>query len=186
MLKKPPILLIFVALLLLTSAILVSFGRRWWCQCGSLSPWSWDIWSSHNSQHLIDPYTFSHVLHGVILYALTYQIFRALSLRKKFFLTVAIEILWEIFENTNFMIERYRAATISLNYFGDSIFNSLFDIIACACGFVLASYLSWRTTLLLALVTEVVLLLTIRDNLTLNILMLVCPIDAIREWQSAL
>jgi hypothetical protein len=146
-------------------------GRLWWCACGYLWLWSGDAWGSHNSQHLFDPYTFTHVLHGIVLCGLLAWCLPRLSPPWRFCLAVSIEALWEVFENSAFIIERYRAATISLGYQGDTIVNSLGDILAFGVGFVLF------------VAIEVVLLIWIRDSLLLNIVMLIHPIDAIKAWQ---
>lgn len=158
-------------------------GRIWWCKAGDLSPWSSDIWSAHNSQHFFDPYTFTHILHGVLYFWIINLIFKELPLRWKFFLVILVECLWELLENSNFVIERYRAATISLDYFGDSILNSLSDVLSCAFGAFLAYKLKFWRSLIYFAATEILLLFLIRDNLTLNIIMLIYPIDAIKRWQ---
>ncbi|MDA2931229.1 DUF2585 domain-containing protein [Acidobacteria bacterium AH-259-O06] len=158
-------------------------GRRPWCQCSTLSPWSWDIWSMHNSQHLLDPYTFTHVLHGVLYYALLWVIFRSRWPAFRALLAVTIEAAWEVAENTNAVIESYRESTISLNYYGDSIVNSVADVVAFALGYTAAMWLPVWASALGFLGVETLLLLTIRDSLLLNILMLLHPIDAIKAWQ---
>ncbi|HRH40619.1 MAG TPA: DUF2585 family protein [Pyrinomonadaceae bacterium] len=158
-------------------------GRVWWCKVGDLSPWSSDIWSTHNSQHFFDPYTFTHILHGVLYFWIINLIFREMPLRWKFFLVIFVECGWELLENSNFVIERYRAATISLDYFGDSILNSLSDVLSCSFGAFLAYKLKFWRSLIYFAATEILLLFLIRDNLTLNIIMLIYPIDAIKQWQ---
>lgn len=163
--------------------ILHLIGQPLWCKCGGLSPWSWDIWSSHNSQHLVDPYFFTHVLHGVVLCGLLYWLPRRVSESSRFLTAVILEAGWEILENSPAIIERYRAATISKDYFGDSIINSGGDLIACIVGYLLARQLGFRRSIVFFLLTEVCLLLTIRDSLLLNVLMLVWPIEAIKRWQ---
>ena len=119
-------------------------GHRWWCRCGRLFPWSGDIHSSHNSQHLIDPYSFSHVLHGILLYALLRPLSGIIGRGTRLVVVLAIEVLWEVFENSNVVIERYRQATIALGYNGDSVFNSLGDIASCGVGVYLAIRLPVR------------------------------------------
>lgn len=158
-------------------------GRVWWCKVGDMSPWSSDIWTTHNSQHLFDPYTFTHILHGVIFFWIINLLFKEMPLWWKFFLIILIESVWEFAENSNFIIERYRAATVSLDYFGDSIINSIGDVLSCAFGGFIAYKLKfWRSLIYFAL-TEIILLFWLRDNLTLNIVMLIYPIDAIKKWQ---
>jgi hypothetical protein len=172
-------------------------GRLWWCACGYLWLWSGDAWGSHNSQHLFDPYTFTHVLHGIVLCGLLAWCLPRLSPPWRFCLAVSIEALWEVFENSAFIIERYRAATISLGYQGDTIVNSLGDILAFGVGYALARRLGFKNSLVLFVAIEVVLLIWIvlfvaievvlliwiRDSLLLNIVMLIHPIDAIKAWQ---
>ena len=172
-----------VAVGMAMAIILYLMGQPLWCKCGGLSPWSWDIWSSHNSQHLVDPYFFTHVLHGVVLCGLLYWLPRRVSEPSRFLTAVILEAGWEILENSPTIIERYRAATISKDYFGDSIMNSAGDLIACIVGYLLARRLGFRNSNVFFLLTELILLLTIRDSLLLNVLMLVWPVEAIKRWQ---
>ncbi len=158
-------------------------GRRLWCSCGSLRPWSWDIWSLHNSQHLLDPYTFTHLLHGALYYALLWLAFRARWPAVRALLALTAEVAWEVVENTNTVIESYRESTISLNYYGDSILNSIADVAAFELGYCAAMYLPSRVSVAAFLAIEVVLLSTIHDSLLLNVLMLLHPIDVIKTWQ---
>ena len=173
-----------IAACILTMVVaLYTQGRVWWCKVGDLSPWSSDIWTAHNSQHFFDPYTFTHILHGVIFFWIADLIFREMPLRWKFFLVILVEAIWEFAENSNTVIERYRAVTISLDYYGDSILNSLSDVLSCASGAFIAYKLKfWRSFVYLVL-TEILLLFWIRDNLTLNVIMLIYPIEAIKTWQ---
>ena len=167
-------------------------GRTAWCQCGGFSPWSWEVDSSHNSQHLIDPYTFTHVLHGVVFFGVLFVtgklplpvLQKRLNRHVKLTIACVIECLWEIVENSPWIIDRYREATISLDYYGDSIANSVADVIACLAGYVLASKIPWYASVTYFLATEFALLLTIRDSLILNVIMLTFPSDAILQWQS--
>jgi hypothetical protein len=172
-----------IGLTAVDALVLHVMGRRVWCECGSLSPWSWDIWSSHNSQHLIDPYTFTHVLHGAVYYAVLRLLLgpRWPSLRA--LLAVIIEVGWEIGENTNGVIAAYREATIALNYYGDSIANSVSDVIAFALGYTAAMRLPVWVSVVAFVAVEAALLLTIRDSLILNIVMLLHPFSAIKTWQ---
>jgi hypothetical protein len=147
--------------------------------------WSGDVTSSENSQQIADFYTFSHIIHGLAFYA----IFRLASRRKWsvgacLVAAVALEAGWEILENTPFTIERYRAATISLNYYGDSVLNSVCDMLFCVFGFFLARWLPVWVSVALAIAMEVGVALVIRDNLTLNIIMFLYPIEWIKAWQS--
>jgi hypothetical protein len=160
-------------------------GRVWWCQAGDYRPWSFAVLSAHNSQHLIDPYSFTHILHGILEFWLIGLIFRMVPVAWRFVIAVLIEGTWEVVENTDFVINRYREATISLNYYGDSILNSLSDITCCGVGFFIAYKLRFWKSLALFLATEAVLIAWIRDSLLLNIVMLIYPLDAIRQWQAA-
>ena len=173
--------------LVLVAAIyqLRSQGRLWWCSCDYLLLWSGDPWSSDNSQHLLDPYSFTHVLHGFVLCGLLAWLAARLSSVWQLWLAVAIEALWEVVENSKFVIRRYREETAALGYQGDTIVNSLGDILVCGLGFVLARRLGLRWTLALFAVTEVTLSFLIRDILLLNVLILIYPIDAIKAWQEA-
>ncbi len=163
--------------------VLRLMGQPAWCSCGSRVPWSWDIWTSHNSQHLIDPYWFTHVLHGVGFCWILWWLWPTASAERGYQVTLLAEAAWEIWENTPFVINRYRDATISLSYFGDSALNSVSDIVGCMLGYVLARWLGFWKSVAFFAVTEIVLALTIRDGLVLNIVMLVCPIDAVKAWQ---
>jgi len=176
--------LAWVAGLLVVSAVtLRAMGRVWWCQCGQPDLWTWHVWSRHNSQHVIDPYTFTHVLHGVLFYGILHLLLGKRAPGLRLVLAVAVESAWEILENTNRLIERYREATISLDYVGDSVINSLADILACAGGYGLASLVPVWMSVAGVLLTETILLAWIRDNLLLNMVMLAWPVEAIRRWQ---
>ena len=160
-------------------------GRAWFCSCGRLLPWVGDAWSPDTSQHLFDPYTFTHVLHGFALCGLLALLLTRAGWRVRLLLAVAAEAAWEVFENTEFVINRYRETTAALGYNGDTIVNSLGDVLACAAGFLLALRLGALRTLLVFALTEAVLLLWIRDSLLLNVLLLVYPSETLRSWQSA-
>jgi len=158
-------------------------GRVWWCQAGDYTPWAWDIWSTHNSQHLIDPSSFTHILHGVLEFWLLGLVFRKVPVVWRLLIAVMIEGSWEIAENSSYVINRYRETTISLDYFGDSIINSMSDIMCCATGFVIAYKLRFWRSLALFLATEAVLIWWIHDSLLINIVMLIYPVEAIKAWQ---
>lgn len=158
------------------------FGRVLICTCGYVKLWHGEIWSSENSQHLSDWYTLSHIIHGFALYYLGRFVTRK-CLFSAFLLALTVETSWEIVENSSFIIERYRHTTMSLDYIGDSIVNSVSDILAMVLGFSLASMLPVRVILILAILMELLAASVIRDNLVLNIVMLIYPFEAIRRWQ---
>jgi hypothetical protein len=158
-------------------------GRKLWGVSGEPEIWSGDVNSSHNSQFMTDPYTFTHISHGALLYGLVSLLGRRLPAGVRALIAIAIEAAWEVVENTDFVINRYRAETISLHYYGDSIVNSMCDIGACVAGIMIARMLPVRVTVVLVIVLEVALALWIRDNLLLNIIMLITPVRAIKQWQ---
>lgn len=175
--------LVFSVIVLATGWILYLEGRVGICACGSLALWAGDIWSAHNSQHLFDPYSFTHVLHGVLFCGLVTWLLRKRLRRWHLVMAVAVEAAWEVLENSPFIIDRYREATFALGYAGDSILNSTGDIMCCAAGFLLARRLGFVRSATLFVVVELVLVYWIRDNLTLNILMLIHPVSAVKAWQ---
>lgn len=173
-----------VAATILMVIILYFQGRIWWCKLGDYSIYVNEAWNSpHTSQHLFDPYTFTHVLHGVLFFWLASLIFSRVSAAWQFFIAIFAEASWEVLENSNFIIEIYRKNTASLDYFGDSIFNSVGDVLSCAVGFGIAYKLGWWKSLVFFLLVEIILLLWIRDGLLLNILMLIYPLDSVKHWQ---
>ncbi len=163
--------------------ILLAMGRNLFYENGPFSLWSFDAWGPENSQQLFDPYSFTHVIHGILYYALLRLLAPGLPATTRGLLAVTIESGWEILENSPMVIDRYRTGTFALGYYGDSVINSVGDIIACAVGFTLAARLPTRGTAVVAIAIELVLLLWIRDNLTLNIVMLIHPVDAVKQWQ---
>ncbi len=174
------------ALLALTAGMIAQLlfqGRIWWCKCGSAFLWSGEIWSEHTSQHILDHYSFTHVLHGVAFCGLLFWLLPKLHYGWKLWIAVFIEALWEILENTQFIIQRYREATIDQGYEGDSIANSCSDLLCCAVGFMIAAKIGLKKSIALFVLTEIILVIWIRDNLTLNVIMLIYPIDAIKQWQ---
>lgn len=178
-------LVYLAALAAATAGVLALFGRRLWCSVGDLAPWAWETPSPHSSQHLLDPYSFTHVEHGILFFAILALVAPRASLVTRFLIALTVEAGWEILENSDFIIERYRAQTIDVGYYGDSIANSLADMVWCALGFQVTARVRWWWSVALLVAFEVALALTIRDNLVLNVLMLIVSVDAIRDWQSA-
>lgn len=158
-------------------------GRLWICSCGRIDLWSGNTNSSDNSQHLADPYSLTHVLHGLIFYGIIAGVAPRVPVSWRLVIAIAVEALWEIIENSAFIIQRYREATLALGYEGDTIVNSIGDIVFMVAGFWVARRLGFRRSILFFLAAELVLVLWIRDSLILNIIMLLVPIDAIKTWQ---
>jgi len=172
------------ALLVAATTALHLMGQPWWCTQGDLLPWASDINSAHNSQHLVDAYTLTHALHGFAFYAILWAVAGAkLAQPHRFIIAMAAEASWEVFENTEFVINRYREATISLDYLGDSVVNSLGDIAAAAVGYGVAMVVPVGASVAAFAGVEILLLLWIRDSLLLNIIMLVWPLESIKAWQ---
>jgi len=169
-----------------TGAILHDMGRVFFCTCGRVRLWAGGVHTPDNSQQLSDWYSFSHMIHGMLFFAALWFLARRVPLLWRLAIAVVIECGWEILENSPIIIDRYRAATIAIGYTGDSILNSLSDVAMMALGFFIAAKLPWRWTVALALAMELMTLILIRDNLTLNVLMLAWPIDAIRQWQAGI
>ncbi len=174
------------AIIAATASIERLNGRLYICKTGAVKLWHGVVNSSENSQHIADWYSLSHIIHGFIFYGAITLVAKRWSFAIKLAIATLIEGTWEVFENSSFIINRYRAATISLDYFGDSILNSVSDIGFMILGFVAASKSPMKATVIAALAMELLALVVIRDNLTLNVVMLLWPIEAIKNWQAAL
>jgi len=177
------IALAVLAILAITATLLLATGQPPICTCGHVALWHGAI-DSGNSQHLLDWYSPSHVIHGFLLYGAGWLLLGRLPPRFRFLIAVGIESGWELIENSPIVIDRYRSVTMALGYVGDSVLNSLSDISCMMIGFAIAQRLPVWATITLALTFELLTLAVIRDNLTLNILMLLWPVEAIRHWQA--
>lgn len=175
--------LILAGVIIATGAILYSMGHPLICKCGDVKLWHFDVVSSENSQHIFDWYTLSHVIHGFLFYGVLWLLAPRLSFGTRLILAVGIEATWEVVENTEFVINHYREVTISLDYYGDSVLNSVSDILFMIGGFCLAAWLPVWITVLLAIALELFVGMMIRDGLALNVIMLLWPLDSIAQWQ---
>ncbi|MCM0750677.1 hypothetical protein DEA98_02070 [Brucella pseudogrignonensis] len=177
--------LIVLAILVIQASWLYIDGRIPMCECGTIKLWSGSL-MSENSQHIADWYTLSHIIHGFLFYWLLTIIAPKAPLGLRLAVAVGAEAAWELVENSNFIIERYRANTSSVDYFGDSIVNSVSDSVFAMIGFLIAAKLPTKITVATALFFEVLALIVIRDNLTLNVIMLLHPFEFIKQWQTGL
>lgn len=176
--------LAILGLLLATAAALLALGRSPICPCGTVRLWHGTVQSAENSQQLLDWYSLTHLVHGLLFYMAGAFLLRRWPVQRRLIAAVSAEAAWEILENSPIIIDRYRAVTMAWGYAGDSTVNSLSDIGCMSLGFVLAWRLPWRASILLGAGCELLALLVIRDNLALNVLMLVWPIEAVRVWQA--
>jgi Protein of unknown function (DUF2585) len=175
--------LIGLGIIAATAAVLFAMGQPLICRCGTVKLWQGDVMGAENSQQLADWYSPSHLIHGLLFYGLLWLLARRRPLGVRALIALLLESGWEILENSPIIIDRYREATISLGYRGDSVINSVSDITFMLIGFALAARLPVAVSIALAVVLELVVGYLIRDNLTLNIIMLIWPLEAIRTWQ---
>jgi len=171
-------------IVVLMAVLLRAQGRLLICACGHVQVWTSDTCSSDNSQHLFDPYSFTHVLHGVLFFWLLTLVFKRMARSRQLLLALLLEAIWEVFENSSFVIERYRTATAALGYHGDTVVNSIGDLLCALLGYLIARQLGVRRSVIMFLLVELILILWIHDSLLLQILMLVKPIEAIKVWQA--
>ena len=182
-LRNPYVLTGFV--IIASIAYLLVIGREPICKCGYVLLWYPETFTSENSQHLTDWYTPSHLIHGFLFFGALWFFRGRLSLGWRLLVATIVECAWEILENSDTVIERYREVTISLDYYGDSVINSAADIIAMVLGFWLSARLPVWTSVLIVIGFELLTMWVIRDGLALNIIMLIYPLDVIRDWQAA-
>ena len=173
-----------VAITIATLVILIGMGRVITCKCGWVDLWG-TVGTSEGSQQLFDWYTPSHLLHGFLFYAFLWLVARRIDVGWRLVIATLVECAWEIAENTNAVIERYREVTISRDYYGDSVLNSFTDILAMFVGFWLSARLPVWASVAIVIGFEVLTMIIIRDGLALNVIMLLYPLDAIRDWQAA-
>ena len=177
-------ILITLGIVLLTAAWLLWIGREPWCKCGYVKLWHGQIVSAENSQHISDWYSPSHIIHGFLFFGLLWLLARRLSFGWRLAMATLVECAWEIVENSDAVIERYRSVTISLDYYGDSVLNTVCDVLAMMLGFWLASKLPVWATVALIILFEGATMWIIRDGLALNVLMLLWPLDSVAQWQA--
>jgi Protein of unknown function (DUF2585) len=183
MTKRLPYL-VTALIIALAASYLLWIGREPICKCGYIKFWHGQVVSSENSQHLSDWYTPSHIIHGFLFFGILWLVARKLSFGWRLAIATLIECAWEIAENSNAIIERYRAVTISLDYYGDSVINSVMDVLAMVLGFWLAARLPVWATVALIIAFEALTITLIRDGLALNVLMLIYPLDSVATWQA--
>jgi hypothetical protein len=172
------------AIIALQALILYAMGRVPICTCGTIKLWHGVVHSAENSQQILDWYSLTHVIHGFLFYFLLWLVLPRAPVALRLLLAVALEGGWELLENSDFIINRYRAGTISFDYFGDSIINSVSDTVMMMVGFALAYLLPAWSVVALAVVTEITLAYLIHDNFTLNVIMVLHPVEAIKAWQA--
>ncbi|NKI58287.1 DUF2585 domain-containing protein [Labrenzia sp. PO1] len=176
-------LIVGLVMIAATAAILLAMGRIPICDCGYVLLWTPASDVAGSSQHIADWYTPSHIIHGFLFYLFLWLVFRHSSVGERALGAIFIEAAWEIVENSPWIIDRYREATIAVGYTGDSVLNSVFDILWMLAGFFFAWRMPVWVTILVGIAFELLALWVIKDNLTLNVLMLIYPVEAIKVWQ---
>ena len=184
-LSRPQTAVLVAGIVAVAALTIYLMGHPLICTCGTVKLWHFDVQSAENSQHLFDWYTPSHIIHGFIFYWLLWLLSRfvPMSFGLRLVLAVVIEAYWEVVENTDFVINHYREMTISLDYYGDSVINSVMDILFMAAGFYLAAWWPVWLTVAVGVALELLVGVMIKDNLTLNVLMFVWPLDSVLHWQ---
>lgn len=184
--KKYKVVIIGLLLIVvITGGIEFLSGRSLLGPDGNFGWWEGSVWSSENSQRVADAYTFSHIIHGMLFYAFLWWVARKVPMKYRFLIALVMEASWELLENSPIIIDRYRAVTISLGYVGDSVLNSVSDVMFAGIGFVVSKYSKFWVSVALIIAMEVGCFFWVRDNLTLNVIMLVYPLESIKVWQSA-
>jgi hypothetical protein len=175
----------FISILTTTVLILISFGQPLIAASGKVYFWSFAIGGPDTSQHISDWYSFSHFIHGILFFIAISYLFKKMPVGQKFLIATIIESAWEILENTPMIIDRYRQGALAAGYFGDSVLNSFCDILFMCLGFIFIQKFGWKVSLVVLIFFELLVLYFIRDNLTLNIIMLLYPFEGISAWQTA-
>ncbi|MFA6294801.1 MAG: DUF2585 family protein [Candidatus Paceibacterota bacterium] len=178
------IILSTIIVLSAVAVIELYFGRSVLGPDGKFAFWDNNIWGNETSQRVADIYSFSHIIHGILFFAFLSLVAKRLPIKYRFLIALILEGAWELFENSSFIINRYREATIALGYFGDSVLNSLSDILMMSLGFLIAKISKIWFAILLIIILELGCLFWVRDNLTLNVIMLFHPIESVKVWQS--
>ena len=173
-----------VLVMVITGAIEYSTGRSLFGPDGKFGWWEPSVWSSENSQRVADAYSFSHIIHGMLFYAFLWWVARKVPMKYRFILAIIMEALWELLENSPIIIDRYRAVTIAQGYIGDSVLNSVSDIVMAGIGFVISWYYKFWTSVVLIILMELGCLFWVRENLTLNVVMLAVPSESLKNWQA--
>jgi len=181
---KRSYIIILISLIFLQVIVLLFLGQPWICECKYIKFWEGDISSSGSSQHIADWYTFSHIIHGLVFYGILWFLFPKMPVKYRFLFALGIEVSWELFENTPFIINAYRQQALAQGYIGDSILNSVFDTLFTLLGFGFAMLMPVWTSFVFVIAIEVFVAYSIHDNLTLNIINFIYQFEFIRLWQT--